>query len=134
MNVLAEPVGVIQKTQDLCQSLLELPNFNELRTKVDAFMADEMAKYSYQMLTERSQMLQEKQSAGAPITDEEIAQYEALRDTFMKNTVATSFIEAQKEIQALQETVNQYFSKTFEIGRVPQAADFESCGSGCGCH
>ena len=134
MNVLAEPASVIQKTQDLCQSLLELPNFTELRSKVDAFMADEMAKYSYQMLSERSQLLQEKQSAGIAVTDEEIAQYEALRDSFMKNTVATSFMEAQKEIAALQETVNQYFSKTFEIGRVPKAEDFESCGSGCGCH
>ncbi len=134
MNVLAEPVSVIQKTQELCQSLMELPNFAELRRKVDAFMGDELAKYSYQMLSERSQLLQEKQAAGATITDEEIAQYEVLRDTFMKNTVATSFMEAQKEIQQLQETVNQYFTKTFELGRVPKAEDFECCSSSCGCH
>mgnify|MGYP003348925015 FL=1 len=115
MKVAAEHAGVARKTEELCQVLLELPNFTELRQKVEAFMNDELAKFNYQALSERGHLLQEKQNMGAPITDEEIAQYEALRDTFMKSTVSTSFVEAQKEIGRLQDMVNQYFHKTFEL-------------------
>ncbi len=40
-------------------------------------------------------------------------------------------------MQKLQQSVSQYVSKTFELGRVPEESDLESsgsCGSGCGCH
>jgi hypothetical protein len=39
-------------------------------------------------------------------------------------------------MQHIQDEVNQFVSKTFELGRVPSAEDLEggSCGPGCGCH
>ena len=35
----------------------------------------------------------------------------------------------------IQESVMSYVTKTFELGRVPAAEDFDSgsCGTGCGC-
>ena len=126
-----------QKTRELCQAIIDRPDFPELRRKMDAFMNDESAKFQYQMLNERGQMLQSKQQQGLPLTDEEIAQFEALRDTFTQNTVATGFLDAQQEIQKIHDAVNQHLSKTFELGRVPTAEDFSSgccSSSGCGCH
>jgi len=125
------------KTRELCQAILERPDFNELRRKIDTFMADEMAKFQYQMLNERGAILQQKQSSGMPLTDEEIGQFEALREGFLKNPVATQFLEAQDELQKIQETIVKHVHKTFELGRVPNPEDFEqSCcsSSGCGCH
>ncbi len=122
----------IQKTRELCQAILDRPNFTDVRTKIETFMNDEVAKIQYQMLNERGMHLQQKQQVGAQITDEEVAQFEAARDTFMKNPVATGFLEAQQELQKLQESLSEYVNKTFELGRVPGPEDFENCG--CGTH
>ena len=87
------------------------------------------------MLNDRGAMLQQKQAMGAAITDEEIAQFEALRDGFMKNPVATEFLDAQQQLQKLQDSILQHVQKTLELGRVPQPEDFDTCcSSGCGCH
>jgi cell fate (sporulation/competence/biofilm development) regulator YlbF (YheA/YmcA/DUF963 family) len=128
----------LSKTRELCQAILDRPDFGEMRRKLDAFMADEMAKFQYQMLNDRGGVLQQKQMNGTPITDEEIGQFEALREGFLKNPVASDFLSAQDELQKLQEMVMKHIHKTFELGRVPAAEDFEqSCCStsgGCGCH
>ncbi len=130
--------STLSRTRDLCQAILDRPDFSEMRRKLDAFMADEMAKFQYQMLNDRGGTLQQKQMSGTPITDEEIGQFEALREGFLKNPVATDFLAAQEELQKLQEMVMKHIHKTFELGRVPNPEDFEqSCCSssgGCGCH
>jgi cell fate (sporulation/competence/biofilm development) regulator YlbF (YheA/YmcA/DUF963 family) len=121
-----------QKTRELCQAITEQPNFTDVRNKIEAFMNDEVAKIQYQMLNERGSILQQKQQMGAQITDEEIAQFEAVRDTFMKNPVATAFLDAQQELQKVQNTLTEYVHKTYELGRVPTQEDFDNCG--CGTH
>lgn len=135
--MIAEETSTDQKTRELCQAILDRPDFPELRRKMDAFMNDEAAKFQYQMLNDRGQMLQSKQQQGLPLTDEEIAQFEALRDNFTQNPVATGFLDAQQEIQKIHDAVNQHLNKTFELGRVPTPEDFSSgccSSSGCGCH
>ena len=107
MQTIAEETSTEQKTRELCQAILDRPDFPELRRKMDAFMNDEAAKFQYQMLNDRGQMLQSKQQQGLPLTDEEIAQFEALRDTFTQNPVATGFLDAQQEIQKIHDAVNQ---------------------------
>jgi cell fate (sporulation/competence/biofilm development) regulator YlbF (YheA/YmcA/DUF963 family) len=135
MQTIAEADTMMEKTRELCQAILERPDFPEMRRKIDAFMSDEGAKFQYQMLSERSGLLQHKQSTGLAISDEELAQFEALRDGFMKNPVATEFLDAQQQLQKLQDSILQHVQKTLELGRVPQPEDFDSCcSSGCGCH
>ncbi len=124
-----------QKTRELCAALIERPDFAELRRKVDAFMNDESAKFQYQMLSERSSMLQMKQNSGMPISPEELGQFEALREGVMKSTVAMEFLDAQQEIGRIQDQLLGYIQKTLELGRVPTQQDFDSCcSSSCGCH
>ena len=88
------------------------------------------------MLNDRSALLQQKQQAGVEIKEEEIVEFEKLREEFMANSVATNFLEAQEEVQQVQDRINQIITKTFEIGRVPNQDDFDFCSDGfgdCGC-
>ena len=136
MQTIAEETSTDLKTRELCQAILDRPDFPELRRKMDAFMNDEAVKFQYQMLNDRGALLQQKQAMGAAITDEEVAQFEALREGFMKNPVATQFLDAQQELQKVLESVTQHVHKTFELGRLPTEEDFSGscCSSGCGCH
>lgn len=131
-----EESPIIQKTKELCQAILDQPDFHELRRQIDTFMTNEEAKAQYQSLSEKGEYLQQKQQIGSTLTPEEIADFERNREVFLNNPIAREFLDAQQSMHKLQESVHQYVSKTFELGRVPEADDFESgsCGHGCGCH
>jgi cell fate (sporulation/competence/biofilm development) regulator YlbF (YheA/YmcA/DUF963 family) len=128
--------NIIQKTRELCQTIVDQPEFKEIRQRIDAFMADESAKSQYQQVAEKSQLLQHKQEMGSALNNDEVMDFEKHREALVNNTVARGFIEAQQEMHQVQQTVNQYVSKTFELGRLPTEDDMNggSCGHGCGCH
>ena len=137
METAVQIPAVDEKIRDLCQAILERPDFSDLRRRIDAFMADEKVKYEYQMLNDSGALLQQKQQHGAPITEEEIGRFEALRDSFMKNPVATEFLDAQQEVSRVQDNILKHVQKTLELGRVPTPEDMNdgSCcnNQGCGC-
>ena len=127
---------IVQKTRELCQAIVEQPEFKDMRQRIDAFMADETAKSQYQTVAEKSQMLQHKQEMGASLNNDEVMDFEKHREALINNPVARGFIDAQQEMQQVQQTVSQYVSKTLELGRMPTEEDMAggSCGHGCGCH
>ncbi len=108
------------------------PDFQKVRRQVDAFMGDQSAQAQYQSLSEKGQALHQKQHQGMPLDPEEIAAFDKERDVFFANAIAKGFVEAQEQMHKVQETVSQYVIKTFELGRAPLPADFESgcCGGG----
>ncbi len=123
-------------TNQLCESIVNQEGFKKLYANIDAFITDEKLKYEYGTLNDQGALLQQKQQAGAEITEEEIAGFEKLREEFMSNPVATNFLDAQEEVQKVQDRIHQVIAKTFEIGRVPQQEDFDFCSDGfgdCGC-
>ena len=70
------------------------------------------------------------------IAENEIADFEKLREEFMANPIASQFLEAQEEVQQVQDRIHQVIAKTFEVGHVPQSEDFDFCSDGfgnCGC-
>lgn len=137
MAATAEQSTIVQKTRDLCQSILDHPDFQSLRKDIDTFMADESAKGEYQRLVERSEELHHKQHQGVKLTQEEIDGYENHRQKVVSNPLAAGFIRAQQEVHQMQDSINKYLNKTFELGRVPSEEELQdggSCGSGCGCH
>src|ERR1051325_9741037 len=137
MTATDQATDLTQKTRDLCQAIVDLPNFSELKQRIDAFMADELVKFQFQMVSDRGSLLQMKQNSAAMINDEEIAEFNKLRDELMANPIAKNFLEAQNEVARIQESVNKYLSKTFELGRTPTAEDLDDgscCSSGCGWH
>ena len=48
-----EDTIINQKTRELCQTILNQPEFGSIRNRMDAFMASEEAKTQYQLLTEK---------------------------------------------------------------------------------
>ena len=124
---------IVQKTRELCKTIVEQPEFQSIRQRIDTFMADDAAKVQYQLVVEKGEMLQHKQQMGLPMTAEEISDFEKNRDALINNPVARDFLDAQQAMQKVQESVGQYFAKTFELGRTPSEEDFHGCGSGCGC-
>lgn len=137
-----------QKTLELCQLITAQPEFEGIRKSVQAFMADMNAQNLYQSLSEKGMKLHQKQHDGFELDPTEVAIFDKEREVFFGNPIAKSFVEAQERMQEIQETVNQHIMKTFELGRVPTARDFEhECcgghdghcnhehgGEGCTCH
>jgi cell fate (sporulation/competence/biofilm development) regulator YlbF (YheA/YmcA/DUF963 family) len=128
---------VTQKTQELCQAILDQPNLRSARQRISAFIADDRARGQYEALMTKGQALQQKQQQSQPLTGEEISDFEKQREALSRNPVARGFLEAQEELHHAQESIHSYVSKTIELGRLPTAEEMsegESCGHGCGCH
>ena len=127
--------ALIERTRELCQAILDQPEYQAIRQQIETFMGDEEAKGQYQLLSERGEYLQHKQTQGVRLSDEEIAEFEKQREQFFNNPISRGFVDAQQAMHKMQETVSQYVGKTFELGRVPEPDDFSSggCGPSCGC-
>jgi cell fate (sporulation/competence/biofilm development) regulator YlbF (YheA/YmcA/DUF963 family) len=119
-----------------CTELAAAPEFESIRRRVDQFMINDAAKLQYQRVTEHGEHLHHKQQQGIALGDAEIADFERQRDLLLGNPVARGFLDAQEEIQGIQQQVTAWLNKTFELGRVPEADELDSgggCGHGCGC-
>lgn len=127
---------VLEKTRELCATILAQPNMTTIRKSIDAFMADEKSRADYEALMTKGQELHEKQHRSLPLSGDEINGFEKQRETVLNNPVARGFLDAQQALHELQEKVSQHLTKTLELGRMPTEEDFQSgsCGHGCGCH
>ncbi|HMP82939.1 MAG TPA: YlbF family regulator [Verrucomicrobiota bacterium] len=129
--------AVLDKTRELCQTILADPKMGSIRSRIDTFMADASARSQYETVVSKGQALHEKQEQSLPLTPEEIGEFESNRETLLKNPVARGFLDAREELHELQHTIQKLVSKTLELGRMPTKDDLEegeSCGHGCGCH
>jgi cell fate (sporulation/competence/biofilm development) regulator YlbF (YheA/YmcA/DUF963 family) len=135
MQTTIEETPVMQKTRELCQTILDQPNMQSIRRRIDAFMGDEKTRNDYDDLVQKGQALQQKQQMALALSGEEIANFEQHRDGLMKNPVARDFLDAQEELHQVQQSVHQYVNKTLELGRLPTEEEMSagSCGHGCGC-
>ncbi|MHA3774009.1 YlbF family regulator [Verrucomicrobiota bacterium sgz303538] len=135
MDTITKESGIIQRTQDLCQAIVEQADFQSLKEKLDTFMADELLKFQFQQVNDLGNLLQMKQSQGMELKPEEIEQFEKLREEVLGNPIAQGFLDAQQQMQQLHQMVGRFLDKTFELGRRPEYDDVHdgSCG-GCGCH
>jgi len=136
MPTMIEETPVVQKTKELCQAILDQPNMQAIRQRVDAFMADEKTRAQYDGLMSKGQALQQKQQMSMPLTGDEITEFETQREALLNNPVARGFLDAQEELHQVQESIQQYVTKTLELGRMPTEEDLNGggCGHGCGCH
>ena len=141
MSMLAKESNVILKTRELCDAIAQDIEFLALQGQVERFLEDDAAKLQYQSVHERGEELHQKQHAGVELSDTEVKGFEEAREGLLSNEVARDFMEAQQNLQTLQQTIGKYISKTLELGRVPEAEDMEQsddgggcCGGGCGCH
>lgn len=136
MQTTTEDSVILTKTRELCQAILDQPEYESLRRDIEIFLTNDVAKEQYRSLTERGEQLQQKQNQGIRLSNDEVESFEKQREQLFNNPVARGFLDAQQSMHKMQETVTQYVGKTFELGRVPEATDFEAehCGPSCGCH
>ena len=138
MQSALDQTPVLEKTRELCQAILDQPTMLSIRQRINAFMGDDQTKAQYDGLVNKGQALQQKQQMALPLSGEEIADFEQHRDELMKNPVARGFLDAQEELHQVQHSIQQYVTKTLELGRLPTEEELSSCcggGShvGCGC-
>ena len=143
MQTTIEETPVMQKTKELCQTILDQPNMQSIRQRIDAFMDDEPSRSQYEGLVNKGQALQQKQQAAMPLSGEEIAEFEQHRESLLRNPIASGFLDAQEELNQVQQSVQQYVSKALELGRLPTEEELSAgcCGGGhgggghggCGC-
>lgn len=131
-----EETPVIRKTKELCQTILDQPAYQEMKATIQQFLADARMREHYQRLCDLQDTLHEKHENGLEITDVEVAQFEREESEFLSNPVAQGFINAQRAMHKIEQTVSAYVRKTFELGRLPIEDDFSGggCGPSCGCH
>lgn len=138
MAIAQDDSVVMKKTRELCEVIISQPEFLSIQERVSAFEADAEARGLYDSLVERHQELQRQQGMGQPITDEEMDGFDKLRQQVFENRVAKGFLDAREEAHDLQMSVRRFVSKTFELGRMPEAGELEGggggCGGGCSCH
>jgi cell fate (sporulation/competence/biofilm development) regulator YlbF (YheA/YmcA/DUF963 family) len=133
MNATLEPGAVLDKTLELCQTIVSQPDFTARQRDIETFLLNEDAKRLYQTVAEKGESLHHKQHQGESLTETEIADYEQHRQSLFANDVAKRFLDAQQELHQMQDAVTRYVAKSIELGRVASAEDFESCGAGCSC-
>ena len=132
----AEENTVTEKTRDLCAAILAQPTMTSARQQIDTFLGNDEVRGQYEQLVGRGRELQQKQQSGAPLSDDEITQFQEQQEQVLQNPVARGFIDAQQLFQSIHHSVLKYVSMTLENGRVPTPEDIEeaSCGHGCNCH
>jgi len=133
--------AVVLKTKELCETILNHPEYKDLQNRIQAFMEHEESRKQYQAVSELGTALRGKQEGGGQLTPDEIEDFEKQREALLKNPVATGFLDAQESLHDLKKLVVQHVSKALELGRLPGEADLqeqEGCcssgGGGCGCH
>jgi cell fate (sporulation/competence/biofilm development) regulator YlbF (YheA/YmcA/DUF963 family) len=133
MTTTNEQDAILQKTLELCQTILDQGEVQMMRRDIDTFLADDGARTQYRLVVEKSEALQQKQQQAVPLSQKEIEDFEKERQALIDNPVARAFLDAQKGFQQVQQSVLQYVTKTIELGRVPAPEDFASCEPGCSC-
>lgn len=139
MSLFAKDSAVMEKTKDLCHAITQDIEFVALQGHVERFLEDDAAKLQYQSVHERGEELHQKQSSGVELGEREIKEFEEARTQLLDNEVARDFMDAQQNLQTLQQTISKYIGMTMELGRVPEPEDMEQssgggcCGGGCGC-
>ena len=134
MSAIAESSAIVDKTRDLCKSIVEDDHFKSLQGKVEDFLNDDAAKLQYQSVHQRGEELHQKQASGVELSKTEISEFESAREALLENEVVTTFLSAKQELEGLQRMVGQYVGMTLEMGKVPtqEEVDHETGGGCCG--
>jgi cell fate (sporulation/competence/biofilm development) regulator YlbF (YheA/YmcA/DUF963 family) len=120
-----------QKIHDLCQAILTDAQVSSSREQIDAFLEDDDAREIYAAVMQKSDELQQKQRSGAELTDEDIIEYNRLRDRAFSDPRVQSFQMARGHIQEVEDKIVAYVEKTLELGRIPTPDEVVRQGGGC---
>jgi cell fate (sporulation/competence/biofilm development) regulator YlbF (YheA/YmcA/DUF963 family) len=124
------------KALELCQFVLEQPEFQDSWNRIEAFLADPAAQGVYRAWQEASRDLAMREREGIPLTDHDLVAVEVRKEAVLENAVALGFAESEEILNGIFGTVTRLLQKTLQLGRVPTEEDLSEgscCGGGCGC-
>ncbi len=130
MQVLSPNSAILEKTRELCELLLDSPEFHENTSKIRAFFSDDEAKSRYQHFHELSELLQQKQQAGE-LTDADINEYTDTLTALKEDSITGSFMTAEAAMNGIAQQISMHVSKTLEFGRLPTPEELEAPQGGC---
>ena len=108
----------MEKTKDLCGAIAQDIEFVALQGHVERFLEDDAAKLQYQSVHEKGEELHQKQQAGVELGEREIKEFEEARTQLLENDVARDFMDAQQNLQTLQQTISKYVGMTMELSLI----------------
>ena len=133
---LAETQTIEDKARELCQFVLDQPEFCDSWNRIEAFLADPTAQGLYRDWQEASREIALREREGLPLTDQDLIAVESRKEAVLGNSVALGFAESEDALNGIFGTVTRLLQKTLQLGRVPTAEDLSEgscCGGGCGC-
>ncbi|MEO1857767.1 MAG: YlbF family regulator [Rubritalea sp.] len=145
MSLIADDSALMATTKSLCETLVSQQEFKDLHGNVESFLSNDEARLQYQSVHESGEALNNKQRSGVELSEAEISEFEQAREQLMQNDTVTNFMDAQRELQTVQQAISKYVGLTLELGRVPTEEDFAAAqgggggccggggGGGCGC-
>ncbi len=136
METVLETAALERKLRDLCQCIVEDPEFLEARAKIEAFSEDEAARKVYRAWQEKAHALHLSSHEGDLPDDEDLEEFEQLREEVEANAVASEFAEAEELLNGLFGAVTKMVQKTLQLGHVPSEEELAESGceaGGCGC-
>ena len=135
MSLIADDSALMATTKSLCETLVSQQAFKDLHSNVETFLSNDEARLQYQSVHEGGEALNNKQRSGVELSEAEISEFEQGREQLMQNTTVTNFMDAQRELQTVQQAITKYIGLTLELGRVPTEEDFAAAanagGGGC---
>jgi len=132
MIIKLDTEAVMNNMKELCTQLLGQESYQQLRRCIDEFSVDEPSLQQYESFMEKHQHLQQYEEQGLEPPQNEIDDYEQAELALYDNDLIRRFLHAQRQFTQLHNAISQYFTKTVEYNRLPDAKELKTGGCGCG--
>ncbi|MFT4638019.1 MAG: cell fate (sporulation/competence/biofilm development) regulator YlbF (YheA/YmcA/DUF963 family) [Verrucomicrobiales bacterium] len=140
-DTLIETPSIEAKVRDLCEFIVNQPEFAADRGRIETFLEDTDAQKLFRAWQEKGQELHRMSHEGLQPNEEDQNEMDSLRQAVLANEVAAEFAGAEENMNTIFGTVTKLLQKTLQLGRVPTEADLDESGccgggggGGCGCN
>lgn len=123
---------IVEKTVELCNTIINQPAYMELKKMIQDFLSSEQDMDQYNQVIMAQRALQQKQQHGLQLTKEDVDGFEQQRFSLYENPIIRDFMYAQQELGKIEKVISQYVIKTIDLDRIPTEDELNDDG-GCGC-
>ncbi len=129
---------LIDLVQKLSDGFAQSQQVISAKARIGLFYQNPEATDLFRKVNEAGEKLREQQMAGMPPSEEEISQFDALRQNVVTNPLCLGFLESRQQLDELLSTVNQYLCLAIDLGRTPTDEEVahamqQQVSGGCGC-
>ncbi len=133
---------LVKLTTELASAFAQCQKVISANARIRLFYQNPEATDLFRKVNEYGEELRNKNMAGMPPSEEELAKFDTLRQNVVDNATCRGFLEARQELDSLLATVNQYLCLAIDKGVAPTdeevAASMQqqvsACSCGGGCH